>query len=116
MLPMNHKELCAILKACVKFNVKVLEYQGLKVTFFDPVMDNNAVITRPPIRDPELLKSKIRQVDQETLDKQEFQVKEDMLDQMLIEDPASYERLLLEKDLEDGDGRRDEDSGVESAV
>lgn len=119
-MAMNNKELCKIFKLCVQFKVKSLKYQGLDIVFHDlkdPATDTKAVITPPPIRDPELLKSTINQVDRETLIRQELQIKEEMLDQMLIEDPLSYERLLLERDLEELDGGKGTDHrGSESPL
>lgn len=100
---MTHREICAILKACVNSNIKELCIGDLKLSFFGPNDGQPYAATIPqPIRDPESLKSKIRQVEEATFERFESKIKDDELDQLLIEDPALYERLLTAGELEDG--------------
>lgn len=98
---MNHKEVCQILKVCVRSNVKELRLGELTVSFFDP-KGPQAEIMPQVVQDPESL-SKMNNIDKSTRETLEYRLKQDQLEQMAIEDPVEYEKLQLSGDLEDRD-------------
>lgn len=95
------KEICQILRYCVRSNVKELRLGELIVSFFDPA-GPKAEIMPQVVQDPESL-SKMNNVDRSTLETLEYRLKQDQLEQMAIEDPVEYEKLQLSGDLEDRD-------------
>ena len=101
---MNHKEICAIVRVCVKSNVKELCLGELKVSFFDPNGTQKVAIMPQVAQDPESL-SKMKELDQKTLEALELEAKQDQLDEMLIQDPMQYEELVLAGDIEDRDAQ-----------
>jgi hypothetical protein len=97
-----HKEICSIIKVCVKSNVKELELDTFKVSFFGPQGNLNEADIPHPIIGKESEKL-MTQINESTLASLEQSSKQDQLESMAITDPVQYEELLLSGDLEDPD-------------
>lgn len=87
------RELKAIISLCSNRGVSELKYGSLSLRFGD--VAQNKVTAR--------CSSVVAQnrIDEETTEKNEIEVREEQLQQMLIENPTMYENLLAQNELED---------------
>lgn len=103
---LSFRELCSIIKTCGSNNVAELKFGDLHVRFHQAVVVQQQqppkVETTHP--DTEISDEQREQLENVALVRDEIATKEDQLDQMLIESPSEYERLIAEGDLED-DGK-----------
>lgn len=100
---LNFKELCSIIKTCSGHNVSELKFGDLHVTFHRTVkseLEQTAPV-QPTHTDTEISDEQREQIAKAALERDEISTREDQLDQMLIESPSDYERLIAEGDLED---------------
>lgn len=100
-------EICSIIKECARQNVAEMTFGELHVKFQPlgerievPGPSANHLRVRVPAKT-------LEKIETEAVKQGELAVKEDDLAQMLIDDPAQYEKLLLQGDLTDDadDGR-----------
>jgi hypothetical protein len=117
---LSSRDLSAIIKVCGESRVAELKFGDLHVRFDTPVEQvmrlygdqiREAAANSTPSNRPDTAISAIQDhLAQESLERDEFDVKEDRLAQMIIENPLEAERLLIE-------GKLDEDAdGVEEAL
>ena len=113
---LNFKELCSIIKTCGANNVAELKFGDLCVSF------HKKVETQQPIEsehkhnthtDTEISDEQREQMGKAALEHDEIMTREDQLDQMLIESPSEYERLIAQGDLED-DGQTESVENAET--
>lgn len=107
MKPDNQKtllkssEICSIIKACSEAGVSELKFAGLHLRFepqYKPFEDTSYF----PHPTEEAISDQSQQIEKESLESDEQRVKQERLDQMLIENPSAFEDLLLSGDLTDG--------------
>lgn len=103
--------MCAIIKACTEARVAVLKFGPLEVQFHqqvEPLAFANGPQgwqrVQPTQPEAEISDEQRQQMEEEALDRDEIRLKEDQLDQMLIEDPAEFEKLVAQNELEDDEG------------
>lgn len=93
------KEACLILKAAKDAGARTISFRGLIVHF------GVAAPSWPerPVHAP--IPKAVASVDpaEKYLDKMEMQVKEQQLDELLIEDPLALEELIVQDELRDAD-------------
>lgn len=99
-MDLNPAGICEILRACREVGVAELKFGRLQVTFGTP-SKTDAPPSPPTSPDTEISESQARQIEHESLESASLSVKEDQLEQMLLEDPYGYEQLLASGDLED---------------
>ncbi len=108
---LTFSQVCSILKACGESRVAELKFGDLHVTFHPPVKEGPEAQqyfpTTPTPPEAEISDQQREQLEKHALAEDERRVKEEQLQQMLIEDPAGYERLLAEGELE-----QDEETGT----
>jgi hypothetical protein len=112
---LKSSEVCSIVKACHDAGVRVLKFSGLELEFF-----TNAKPTTLEANEyfPDKAQSEVKRAEtlleaKENLEQEAAAIKQMQLDQMLIEDPAQYEHLLLAGELEDAEAG---DQGTERAL
>lgn len=106
-LLLNTDDVCSIIKACGEHKVAELKFGGLYLKFDNPTgvmvgkdfQISQSVPQSHP--DTEISERQAKQIEQEVIAVAEIQTKEDRLAQMMLEDPAEYERLLQSGELED---------------
>lgn len=94
-----------LLKMLKDFGVTEFESGDLKIRMAGPIIGTS---TSPSKTTPRK-SSKADEIAEAGLLKEEIEHRQAQLDQMVIEDPAEYERLISEGDLVDGQ-QREEDS------
>jgi hypothetical protein len=92
---LSSSDIIDIIRASYESGVRELEFQGLRVSFEEKPKPLEMVITAAP-HTPESL--------ERDLEENEFEVKQKMLDELMISDPLKYEELLTQGELE-RDGR-----------
>ena len=115
---LNAKEICALIRACGEAGVSELEFDQLRLKFHEPAQTGPVwTMTYPTAQtdsaDPGTTKRKRKSKQGEPVffeEQQEFpfiqdelNVREDQLELMRIENPAEYERLLAQGELEDAE-------------
>ena len=85
-------EVCRIISTCRKLNVNEITFNDLYISFGDKT-DSKFKIAGP---------EKLAQETQADLIAGETEVRQRQLDEMLITDPVSYEKLLTQGELKDG--------------
>lgn len=98
---LTSEEVCTIIRQCGESHVSVLKFGALEVAFHDQVKPPE--YTPPLFSHPEAEISEnpaANQIEQEAIHADELQVKLDRLAMMMVEDPAQYEKLLIDGDLE----------------
>jgi hypothetical protein len=92
---LSSKELCAIIKQCGESNVKKLEFEGLELNFYNEnetdlrLIDANAraIITSSETNPQVSVEDELNHKDQ-------------YLEELKITNPAEYEKMLFEGELE----------------
>lgn len=90
------------MRACVNSKVIEFRYGDLNILFEDSHKEAAIPQAVPVTR---AVQQAQQQVDINTIETLEGIIKEDQLEQMMIEDPLEYERALLSRELEDIDGK-----------
>ena len=100
-------EVCAIIKACNDARVAVLKFGDLEIQFHQKV-EPLAFEHGPqgwqrlqPTQPEAEISEQQQQLHEKSFDADEIRVKQDQLDQMLIEDPHEFEKLMAQNELED---------------
>ena len=99
------KQLLAIIRMCRKFGVKKLDFRGTCLE-----LDSEANFLYKEDRAKKVSPERVAQVEEEELLRQELLVRQSQHEQMIIDDPQGYEKLLAEGEL--GDAKSD-DIGIE---
>ncbi len=103
---LSFKEICSIIKTCGASRVAELKFGDLHITFHEPVKEGLDTVnelsqkytTHP---DAEISDEQRKQLEKHALAEDEIRLREDQLDQMLIESPSEYEELQAQGDLEE---------------
>lgn len=110
----NTVELCSIIESGDKHNVAVMKFGDVVIRFVQKFDSNASVIAHESLHLPRP-STEIPGPDHETQTRDailsdEIRVKADRLAQMILEDPAEAERIILGEDLDDADPDADDDS------
>lgn len=100
-MELNPQDICRILQACAKTKVKEFKLGDFSVSFEE----------KPgikPVESPTLITGSAESVEQESIARDEVDIRERQMAEMLIEDPLMYEKLLEQGELEDA---KQENSG-----
>lgn len=112
-------DICTIIEACAKFGVSKLSFADLHVHLgpqsdvpkIEPHSSTNDAAMSDVVASPEaaISEEKHKKFTEEAIVYSELETREDQLDNMIIENPSEYERLMTEGELEDADDEpRDE--------
>lgn len=103
---LTSQEICAIIKECARQNVAEMTYGELHVKF-QPLGERVEMHLEPSMKRVRVPAKTLEKIETEAIKTGELAVKDDDLAAMLIEDPAQYEKLVLQGDLTDdaNDGR-----------
>jgi hypothetical protein len=93
------KEITKIIRVLKKNGVKSYKNGDLEIVLEDPAIDFSSDTSKPKPR----YSRKSDKIAESELNKEVVETREDQLAMMNIEDPAMFEQLLLERDLEDAD-------------
>lgn len=93
------KDVCCIISTCRKSGVSSLSYSGLEVTFGDTEKVKQK-------KNNKQLEKEIPKI----ISTQEYDIKQDQLEEMIITDPVQYEKLMQQGEIVDA---RIENSGLE---
>ena len=89
-------DITSIIEACSLNGVAKFSYGGLELSFLQ--------IDKAPITEPVFVRSEISGAQESqarsSLTKEEFSMKQEQLEQMLLDDPIEYENLLRNRDIE----------------
>lgn len=108
---LNTVEVCTIIKAGAKSNVTLLKIGDIEIWFGKPTEpDVIQHVLHPPSNYPtgEEIPVDHKQQNQLSLEIDEIRLKEDRLAQMIIENPALAEQMILDGDFGDDDGESDD--------
>jgi hypothetical protein len=94
-ISLKPKDVIFFMKACAKFDIEVLEYEGLKLQRSNNSVEGKAKRVKAS--------AKAAKIEEDAFNKDVLDNKSDVVDHMLIEDPSRYEDLLASKELEDID-------------
>lgn len=94
---LNAEAVCAIIKQCGHSGVRELSFQGLKLSF-GPLAQ---VPDIAPIHVPYDIQVQTDSQAREAIAKREQQIKDDLIQTLLVEDPEGYEQLLKDEELVD---------------
>lgn len=106
------KEVKTLLSHLNKYGSKTFEGFGFKVEF----LDTTPVLKPQTVRQTKASAKNAAEIEQLSFLNENADVVEEQLSTVLIEDPAEYERLLREGELEDDRGETSQDRGFESAL
>lgn len=85
-----------IIEVCSRNGVAKFSYGGLELSF---LQIDKAPITEPVFVRPEVQVAQESQA-RSSLTREEVSLKQDQLEQMLLDDPVEYENLLRQRDIE----------------
>lgn len=117
---LSTRDVCAILRSCLENRVVSLKFAGLEVEF-SRGDSPEAPVTPFPYSGPVAVKRPTKKAEKRTEEERrqalvqaEVSLKEQVLEQLAIEDPLAYERFLADEDSERiRDQGDDEDSPEE---
>ena len=89
-------EISRIIEVCSRNGVARFSYGGLELSF---LQIDKAPITEPVFVRPEIAGIQESQA-KDSLTKEEVALKQEQLEQMLLDDPVEYENLLRQRDIE----------------
>lgn len=112
LVTLSIQEVKSLLSHLNKFGAKSFEGFGFKVEF------QGATLAEKPrtVRQTKASAKNAAEIEQLSFLHENADVVEDRISSALIEDPAEYERLLREGELEDDRGETSQDRGLESSV
>ena len=87
------RELKAIISLCSNRGVSELKYGSLSLRFGDVVQNKTTARCSSVVAQ--------NRIDEDTTDQNEFEVREEQLANLLVDNPAAYEKLLAQNELED---------------
>ena len=98
------KDICEILEACGKFGVRELSYESLQVKFGPApreASDQNQNTNSSSVT--EITENKHKEQTERAVEEAEVLTREEQLAYAMVENPALYEQLLRDGELEDDD-------------
>jgi len=90
-------DICAIIKECGKSGVREFNFNGLKISY-GPATVAPAI---EPVRVPYEIQEQTDSQAREAIERREVQLKDELLDSLIVEDPEGYEQLLKDGELVD---------------
>jgi hypothetical protein len=110
-MKIDFKEIKDIVKLCAENGVSRLKLGEIEVVFSENAQFSQKIPKKSQkVRDnPE----KRTEVEQDAIGRAEVKLKEEYVDNLLLEDPAEYERLAIQGELSDEETL---DSGVEQTL
>lgn len=115
-MSLNSADVCAIIKACGEAGVTKLKFDGLDLSLGKPPseprpQDQSTDPTGPastPIPVATLTESEHTKLSKEALEEAELIMRESQIEELKITDPAKYEELMVNGELEnERDGNED---------
>lgn len=95
------KNLKQILQVCRAFGVSEIEFQGIKVTFGEPVSKPKS--SKPRTYRTKASEAMIKEVESEGLEQASMELDEEDIALGHIEDPLGFENKLIRKELVDAE-------------
>lgn len=92
----DSESITRIIEVCSRNGVAKFSYGGLELSFLQV---DRAPTTEPVFVRPELAVAQESQA-RSSLTKEEVSLRQDQLEQMLLDDPVEYENLLRQRDIE----------------
>lgn len=111
-MKVDFKEIKDIVKLCAENGVSRIKLGEIEVVFGENAQflpKNTKKISKVVKDNPE----KRAEVEQDAIGRAEVKLKEEYVDNLLLEDPAEYERLAIQGELSDEETH---DSGVEQTL
>lgn len=108
---LTSREACLIINACKDAGVEELVWESLRIRFRGPVQSIPV-----PIHVPEVTLERQKAIEKESLETQEFDLRQEQLERLRVEDPLEYERLHAIGDLDEPSkvGDAGDDDGTEN--
>ena len=100
---LTNAEICGIIEACGKNNVRRFSFGGLVITFGENGVENIQYENSPVAKT-----ESTRKVDTESLLQDEIAIREGQLAMMDVTDPVQYEKLLEQGELTNGKQKEEE--------
>jgi hypothetical protein len=100
-MELTAEQICHILKACGESGVSKLKFAGLEAEFYKIAQSDILFPDAQPLPEAEISQAQAAESEKEGLRWDEIRLKTERLAAMLVEDPAQYEKLLLDGDLTD---------------
>lgn len=107
----NFRDIIKLIKALRENGVQKFEGFGFQIVLGS---ETNASPITPTVRPTKASAKKAEQIAQDSLIEENIEFSEEQLSLALIEDPARFEQLLREEELEDAQGSQDR--GLESSL
>lgn len=98
-MELTAEDICNILRVCRESGASKLKFAGIEAEFF-PADYTKA---SEPLPEAEISVEQAAVIEGQQLTRDEMRVKSERLAMMLIEDPAQYEKLLLDGELADAE-------------
>lgn len=89
--------ICAIIKECGQNGVREFNFRGLKISYGPLAQVSSPDTVYVPTKTQDTANSQAR----EAIEKKEQEIKEDLINALIIEDPEGYEQLLKDEELVD---------------
>jgi hypothetical protein len=98
-MTVDFKEIKDIIKTCAEYGVSRVKIGEIEVVFGENTQISPKIAKKPlKVKDNP---TKRIEVEQEAIGQAEVKLKEDYIDNLLLEDPAEYERLAIQGELSD---------------
>ena len=105
-MELDTKKISAIIKACGKAGVQEFSLGELRITFGTKTDPDLSV---SPLSGEALSDEDHRKLNEQSLEQDEVRTRENQMEELLITDPAQYERLIIDGEFSDGDEVRRSD-------
>lgn len=105
------KEIKEIIKTCAESGVESIKI-GETTIVFHKYAENTPEVIIPDKKVKDNPKKRI-EVEQESIDRTEIKVKEDYIDNLLLEEPSEYERLQIQGELSEETHERGPESNLQ---
>lgn len=113
---LDSEEVCRIIDASARAGVRVLKFGGLYLQMGEPKAVRESLPDSPPLAahtpTPATEIAELNHVSQsqDALELDELQEREDQIAELLLTDPLRAEELIRDGELEEDDGRPDEEA------
>jgi hypothetical protein len=95
--PFTSADICAIIKECGHSGVRQFKFRGLEISYGKIA----EVASQDFVHVPQDIQTQTDSQAREAIAKREQTIKQDLIDNMLVEDPLGYEQLLKDEELVD---------------
>jgi hypothetical protein len=95
---------CDIIQTCARSGVAVLKFRDLEVTFGKLANVDAPLAPEASLPEAEISEPKLRELHEESLNKDVERVREEQLEDLILTNPLEYERLYAAGELGEEDG------------